>query len=236
MKYENTTYKLAAFIGALEKIAARRTQYLTDVEKVSKDLGIYSEEYKKAHETDERGKLNTAYIMDMLKFRDSIGNLNADLMAAFAADSKPKADVSNAVHLCMQYIILRGKHADPRYFEQLATPIHEAGDIRGLKEVVNFYREASGKSKDIPFVGVIQEVIENDECRNKLELLCQKAVEALPAPDIDVASRSQAEPFSKYGQVEGLLEFTKKIKAEINKEDYTPNTVGAFNFSFTNVR
>ena len=37
MKYENTTYKLAAYIGTLEKVAERRTQYLADSEKVTQD-------------------------------------------------------------------------------------------------------------------------------------------------------------------------------------------------------
>ena len=236
MKYEETTYKLAAYIHTLEKIEARRAQYMTDAEKVTQELSIYSDEYKKAHETDARGRLNTAFITDMLGFRDAVDKLNADLLAAFASDTKPKADTSAAVYFCMQYISIRKEKADKKYFEQLATPIREADDIQGLREVVQFFAEKT-KANNIPFGNVIAECTQYDDYLMKLNLLGEKTLAALPAPGIDVASLAQAEPFSRFGQVSGLLEFTKKTKAEINGEDYTPQAVGAFgDFNFRKVR
>ena len=236
MKYENTTYKLAAYIGTLEKVAERRTQYLADSEKVTQELSIYSDDYKKAHEEDARGKLNTAFLTDMLKFRGNIEKLNSELLAAFISDTKPKADASNAVFLCMSYIDARGKTADKNYFMQLATPVYEAGDILGLKELVTFYAERTGDSTVIPFGNSFQEVAEMDELQRKLNVLCEKALENLPSQKNDFLSLAQAEPISGFGQVNSLIEYVKRIKAGINGEAYTPAASGLFAFSFNNVR
>lgn len=241
MKYENTTYKLAAYIGTLEKVAERRTQYLADSEKVTQDLSIYSDEYKKAHEEDARGKLNKAFLTDMLKYRGSIDKLNSELLEAFFNDTKPKADVSMAVFLCMRYIESRQAKADTNYFKQLATPVYEAGDLRGLKELVMFYADIVGASKgpagsgSIPFGNVHREVAEMDEYQRQLELFCEKAGELFPAANADIESQAQAQPISGYGQVNNLLEYAKQIKAKINGETYTPAASGVFAFSFNKV-
>lgn len=242
MKYENTTYKLAAYIGTLEKVAERRAQYLADSEKVTKDLSIYSDEYKKAHEEDARGKLNTAFLTDMLKYRGYIDKLNTELLEAFINDTKPKADVSMAVFLCMRYIDSMQAKADKNYFKQLATPVYEAGDLRGLKELVTFYSDTVGPSKgpsgsgSIPFGNVHKEVGEMDEFQRQLDLLCEKACELFPAANDDIESRAQAQPISGYGQSNSLMEYAKQIKAKINGEVYTPVASGVFSFNFTKVR
>lgn len=236
MKYENTTYKLAAYIGTLEKVTERRAQYMADSEKVTQDLSIYSDEYRKAHEEDARGKLNNAFLADMLKFRSSIDKLNTDLLDAFLSDTKPKADASNAVYLCMRYIDTRQKKADKNYFKQLATPVFEAGDLRGLKELVTFFADTTGESREIPFDSAFKEVDDMDEFQRKLELLCKESLEAFPKADAGIQTIAQANPISGYGQVNHLIGFAAQIKASINGEAYTPTASGVFAFNFNNVR